>query len=238
MRLIPVLDVLHNTAVRGVGGRRDEYRPLVTQLCAGSDPLVVAAAYRVRLDTPTLYLADLDAIMHRQPKVVLYRQLLRYGTDLWLDAGVCTSADVAPLVELGVPTIIIGLESWTSPQELGQLTKTVPAGRLLFSLDLRQGQTCGGPQWPAAPHAIIEVALAAGITRFLVLDLHDVGQHTGGSTMALCHTLRERLPTAEIITGGGVRDEQDVRRWEQHGIDGLLVASAVHDGRLKREGAA
>ncbi len=232
VRLIPVLDVLNGGAVRGVGGRRNEYRPLVTQLCAGSNPLDVAAGYRQRLKTSTLYLADLDAIMHCRPNAALYGMLLERDTDLWLDAGVRTSDDVLPMIEQRVPTVIIGLESWQSPLELCTLTALVPPARLLFSVDLRQGRACGGPAWKTEPLAIIDDVLAAGITRFLLLDLADVGEHTGGSTSALCAALRERCPNVEIITGGGVRGADDIRAWSMRGIDGLLVASAIHDGRV------
>lgn len=235
MRLIPVLDVLNGVAVRGVGGRRDKYRPLITQLCAGSDPLTVAAAYRERLQTNTLYLADLDAITSQQPNTGLYRALLANGTDLWLDAGVRTTDDVVPLCELRVPTVIIGLESWQSPRDLKTITATVPPNRLLFSVDLRHGRTCGGSEWKTEPLAIIEDVLAAGITRFLVLDLADVGEHTGGSTATLCAELRKHCPQAEIITGGGIRGEDDIRAWSERGIDGLLIASAIHDGRVTVE---
>ena len=34
MRIIPVLDLMNGVAVRAVGGRRSEYRPLVSRLCA------------------------------------------------------------------------------------------------------------------------------------------------------------------------------------------------------------
>lgn len=236
MRLIPVLDVLRGVAVRGIGGRRDEYRPLVTQLCAGSNPLDVAVAYRTRLQTSTLYLADLDAIVHGQPNSDLYRTLIQLETELWLDAGVHSPSEVATLVNLGVSTIIIGLESWTFPPALREVMATVSPERLLFSLDLRNGRPCGGARWSHEPMRIVDDVLAAGIHRFLVLDLHDVGQHTGGSTVALCRAIRERAPTAEIITGGGIRDENDLHRWEQHDVDGLLIASAIHDGRIKLTG--
>ncbi|HET6425675.1 MAG TPA: HisA/HisF-related TIM barrel protein [Planctomycetaceae bacterium] len=233
--MIPVLDVLNGVAVRGVGGRRDEYGPLVTRLCAGSNPLDVAAGYRATLMTRALYLADLDAILHQRPNSALYQSLLDRDTDLWLDAGVRTPADVMPLIEQRVPTVIIGLESWQSPRELLALTASVPVDRLLFSVDLRHGRTCGGPAWNTEPLGIIDEVLAAGITRFLILDLADVGQHTGGSTAELCAALRARCPHAEIITGGGIRSDEDLRTWSARGIDGLLIASAIHDGRVTVE---
>jgi phosphoribosylformimino-5-aminoimidazole carboxamide ribotide isomerase len=227
--------IYHRCAVRGVGGRRDEYRPLITQLCAGSDPLDVAAGYRTRLATRTLYLADLDAIVHQRPNTALYQSLLERGTDLWLDAGVRSPADVVPLIKQHVSTIVIGLESWQSPSELRTLAEMLPTDRSVFSVDLRNGRACGGPAWKTDPLLILEDVLAIGITRFLILDLADVGQHTGGSTAALCAALRERCPEAEIITGGGIRSDEDIHAWESRGIDGLLIASAIHDGRMMVE---
>lgn len=233
MRLIPVLDVLNGVAVRGVGGRRNEYRPLVTQLCEGCDPLAIAAAYRRRIRTTTLYLADLDAIIDQRPNHGLYQTLLSQEFDLWLDAGLRTPDDITQLIDTGVSTVIIGLETWPSPQVLPEVTTDIGAERLLFSLDLRHGRPCGGSEWSDQPLQIIDNVLAAGIHRFLVLDLHDVGQHTGGSTAEHCRAIRQRAPHAEIITGGGIRDADDVRRWEAEAVDGLLVASAIHDGRLQ-----
>ncbi len=44
MRIIPVIDVMDGVVVRAIGGRRDEYRPLVSQLTVSTDPIAVAKA--------------------------------------------------------------------------------------------------------------------------------------------------------------------------------------------------
>src|SRR5438270_7483329 len=89
MRLIPVLDVLNGTVVRGVGGRRSEYRPIVSRLTSSTDPVDVARAL-VEVFQPTeLYLADLDAIAGTPPAVGTYRAIRELGVRLWVDAGVC-----------------------------------------------------------------------------------------------------------------------------------------------------
>jgi uncharacterized protein related to proFAR isomerase len=37
------------------------------------------------------------------------------------------------------------------------------------------------------------------------------------------------------MTGGGIRNRDDLKRFSAHSVDAVLVASALHDGRLKRE---
>ena len=49
MLAIPVLDVLNGVIVRGVGGRRNEYRPVESVLTQSARPLDVAQAFRDRL---------------------------------------------------------------------------------------------------------------------------------------------------------------------------------------------
>ena len=43
-RLIPVLDLMNGKVVRAVGGRRDEYRPVVSTLTPSTEPVEVAMA--------------------------------------------------------------------------------------------------------------------------------------------------------------------------------------------------
>ena len=88
-------------------------------------------------------------------------------------------------------------------------------------------------EWPeSTADQIADRAVASGVTQMIVLDLADVGTSTGGSTAELCRSVLKRHPQLKLIAGGGVRSMDDVRRWSQVGIDELLVASALHDGRL------
>src|SRR5260370_25011470 len=107
MRIIPVLDVMNGLAVRAVGGRRSEYRPLVSRLCASAEPLTVAAAYR-RLGFAELYLADLDAIGGAEPAWALYADLRKLGFELWLDAGVRSVEDANRIAATGVERVAVG----------------------------------------------------------------------------------------------------------------------------------
>jgi HisA/HisF family protein len=237
MRLLPVIDVLRGQVVRGVAGRRDDYRPLHSRWVQGADPLSVAAALRDAFGFRRFYLADLDGIVSRRPNQELYRALSANGYELLVDAGVQQADDARPLFEHGVAAVIAGLESLPRPQILAELIARHGPERIVFSLDLQSGlpKRTAHHAWPDDPLAIAEAALEAGVARIIVLDLADVGTGTGGSTTPLCRAILERRPDATLIAGGGVRGEEDVLRWQASGISELLVASALHDGRLPPE---
>ena len=236
MRIIPVIDVYHDQAVRGVGGRRHEYRPIESQLTASTDPIDVAHAFREHFGLTALYVADLDAIVDRRPHLELYAALAEAGYRAWVDAGVRTVAEAEAVLQAGVDTAIIGLESCPSPSLLHELVRACDAGRLLFSLDLRNGVPVASEGWP--PMSAIEIAaeaIDAGFRGLLVLDLRDVGANTGGGTDALLREVRRRAPEIALVAGGGVRDRNDLQRLSGLGVDAVLCASALHDGRLTRE---
>ncbi|MFO0917432.1 MAG: HisA/HisF-related TIM barrel protein [Planctomycetaceae bacterium] len=238
MQLLPVIDILHATAVRGVAGRRNEYRPLTSRLSASPDPLAVAQALHRTCGFRRFYVADLDGILGRQPNLDVYRRLQAEGFEVLLDAGIQDVADAGPLFDAGATTLIAGLESLAGPEALRRLIAEHGPRRIVFSLDLKNGHPLI-PEYADWPNVdalgLAGQAAACGADRIIVLDLADVGTGTGGSTMEFCHELLRQTPDLQIITGGGIRDEHDVRNWARTGIAELLVASALHDGALSPE---
>ena len=96
MNLIPVLDLMQGQVVRAVRGNRDAYRPIVSQLCAGSDPVSLAQALCEHCASSSLYIADLDALRGGPAQVQVLRAVLEALPDveLWLDAGFADAADL------------------------------------------------------------------------------------------------------------------------------------------------
>lgn len=62
MQIIPVLDLRAGEVVRAIRGERQRYRPIVSGLCDGSDPVTVALAMLDACASRRLYVADLDAL--------------------------------------------------------------------------------------------------------------------------------------------------------------------------------
>jgi phosphoribosylformimino-5-aminoimidazole carboxamide ribotide isomerase len=236
MQVLPVLDLLHGIVVRGVGGRRDEYRPVESRLVAGADALSVARAFRDQLGLNRLYVADLDAILHQQPNLELYRSLSQEGFELLIDAGLRNVESAEPILSRGATQLVAGLETWPGPDELNGLCHAVGSERVIFSLDLKNGQALGnGRYWRTTdPCEIGCLAAQAGITEMIVLDLAQVGAGSGITTVDLCRQLKARFGGLRLITGGGVRDSSDLIRLHQAGIDAVLVASSLHDGHIGR----
>jgi phosphoribosylformimino-5-aminoimidazole carboxamide ribotide isomerase len=50
--------------------------------------------------------------------------------------------------------------------------------------------------------------------------------------VAVSFELRDAYSQIELLTGGGVRNVGDLRHLAASGCDAVLVASALHDGRL------
>ena len=138
------------------------------------------------------------------------------------------------MLEAGAAALVAGLETLSGPQALADLVRLLGA-RLVFSLDLKDGRPLSSTAWSATdPWTIAERALAVGLRRMLVLDLARVGVGGGTGTEALCRRVKESDPALEVLAGGGVRGPEDLRRLRNCGVDGVLVASALHDGRLTR----
>lgn len=232
MRVRPVLDLLEGVVVRGIGGQRGDYRPIVSRLTTDPSPLSVARSLADTFGFRDFYVADLDAILHARPNLRHLEELTKAGFRLAVDAGVKSPGEVDRLLSAGVETVILGLESLHSPESFSQIANRARISRFLFSLDLQHGKPLATEHWPATAPAILDLVLAAGLNRLLVLDLADVGTAAGGSTQDLIRDCRVLPQVQELWAGGGARGPEDLRHWEALGIDEVLVASALHDGRL------
>jgi phosphoribosylformimino-5-aminoimidazole carboxamide ribotide isomerase len=244
VRVIPVIDLMGGQVVRGVGGRRDEYRPIQSILCTDSRPTSVGGTLAAA-NFREVYVADLDAIGGGAPAWKIYAELSACGLDLWVDAGTCDAARMCELARFAaegrqLTGLIAGLESLGTPKALADMV-TVAGERLVFSLDLKHGQPLvqSGAWNGLSAEQIATIALRLGARRMIVLDLASVGEGRGVGTEQVCRNLRCRDAQLEITAGGGVRGWDDLRSLAAAGCDAALVASALHDGRISaRECAA
>lgn len=237
MRVIPVIDILNSQVVRGVAGQRDQYRPVESRLTDSAEPLAVANAFRNTFGLTTLYVADLDAIQNAESNVEVYRDLKDDGFELLIDAGLKNVYDAEAVLMAGASKVIVGLETWPLLASLEMMLEKVGSERVIFSLDLKSGRSIRkfDDMINDDPAEIGCAVIECGIRELIVLDLAAVGVASGPTTLNLCQELRDFAPKLKLITGGGVRSSADLSTLRSAGIDGALVASALHDGSISPE---
>ncbi|NQV27417.1 MAG: hypothetical protein HQ518_23965 [Rhodopirellula sp.] len=235
MRVIPVIDLLDATVVRGVAGQREKYQPVKSCITQSAEPLAVANAFRNTFGLSTLYVADLDAILRAQPNFRIYQELKDDGFDLLIDPGLRNVFDAEATLMAGATKVIAGLESWRSLATLEMMLQKVGSDRVIFSLDLKARRSLSKlvDVLSDDPIEIGCAVIESGVRELIVLDLAAVGIASGPTTLDICQSLREFAPKLKLITGGGVRSATDLQTLRSAGLDGVLIASALHDGTIK-----
>lgn len=223
MDVIPVLDLKGGTVVRARMGRRDQYRPIETPLSATSDPLDVARGLLSIHPFPIVYVADLDAIERTGDNGAVLRRLKAEfpHVTLWVDNGLAGLAAAEDWLAEGLGHLVVGSEA----QQNSELVRRIAEhDRVILSLDFRDQAFQG----PAA------LLADAGLwpRRVIVMTLTRVGSGTGPDLERL-GTIRHAAPTCRVYAAGGVRDAADLRALRGSGMAGALVASCLHDGRLR-----
>jgi phosphoribosylformimino-5-aminoimidazole carboxamide ribotide isomerase len=228
-RVIPVLDLKDGRVVHGIAGRRHEYQPIQSRLTTSTKPGDVARAIRDHYGLNEIYLADLNAIAGVEPAFSLFAELNAAGFQLWVDAGIHHCQQAESLLQAGVQTIVLGLETLAGPDTLAKICAS-HSDRVIFSLDMNQGKPLGnrkawgdGDAW-----TIAQTAWESGARRILLLDLSRVGVNQGIGTEELAIGLLTRHPGLDLTVGGGIRHCDDLLHLKGLGVSGALVATALH----------
>jgi phosphoribosylformimino-5-aminoimidazole carboxamide ribotide isomerase len=222
--IIPVLDLKRGEVVHARAGDRAQYRPIRSTLAASSAPERVIAGLMRLAPFRTVYIADLDAIAGEGDHRVLIAALERRhpGLEVWLDGGIADAREAIALAEVGVVPVL-GSETLREAGELRAAVAALGPARVILSLDYRGEHFMGPPEiansdefWP---------------DRVIVMTLARVGTGAGPDFDRL-RPVVARAGAREIYAAGGVSGRADLAALAASGCAGVLVASALHDGRL------
>jgi len=195
----------------------------------------VAAALKA-LGFGELYVADLDAITGGQTDFSLFKRIAdKTGLDLMVDAGITDLEKAEEVLKSHVSKVIIGTETLPSPGFVAEAVESFGSEKIIVSLDLMGDRILSGFELGrlAEPMTSLRELEERGVSQIIVLDLAKVGSGEGVN-MAF---LREVLGNikAKVLVGGGVRDVKDLVELQDLGVFGVLVATALHAGKISPE---
>jgi phosphoribosylformimino-5-aminoimidazole carboxamide ribotide isomerase len=220
--IIPVIDIQAGRVVRAKAGDRASYLPIVTSLSVDASPVGVVEGLLRAWPARAVYIADLDAIQGRDPQNEVVRTVAdRFPhLELWVDAGFATEEAIRRYDLPRTSRVVLGTESQRDRALLQRLGRAA-----ILSLDSAGGTRLGPPDlhddaslWPAT---------------VIVMTLARVGMNAGPDLRSLEEVVRRATGRA-VIAAGGIRHLADCRSLQALGVSGALVASALHDGRIRR----
>jgi phosphoribosylformimino-5-aminoimidazole carboxamide ribotide isomerase len=235
LKVIPVIDILNGIVVHGVRGRREEYQPLQSILCKSVDPLEVASEFKA-LEFSELYIADLDAITRGSVNFQVFKRIAKEtGLKLMVDAGVTDLETAQKLLDSGVSKIVVGTETLRSKSFVGEAVSLFGSERVIVSLDLKGDKVLVklGFDGCREPVCLLREFKEMGVSGVIVLDLARVGSGEGVNVDFLKEVFEQ--VAVDVFVGGGVRDIEDLVELKNLGVSGVLVATALHSGKISIE---
>jgi phosphoribosylformimino-5-aminoimidazole carboxamide ribotide isomerase len=192
----------------------------------------VAAALKA-LGFGELYLADLDAITRGQANFSIFKNIAdKTGLELMVDAGIDDLKKAESVLASHVSKVIIGTETLPSASLVAKAVELFGSEKIMVSLDLMGNQVISGFELGALkePLALLRKFQEAGVSQIIVLDLARVGSGEGVNMPFLKKVLKNSK--AKVFVGGGVRDVKDLVELKILGVLGVLVATALHSGKI------
>lgn len=224
MEIIPVIDVLGGKVVHARGGARSQYPLLQSVLTSDCEPLKVISDVLAWQPFSTIYVADLDAILQQQHNIELYKNLAKDfpQVNFLLDAGIDSKESWQHFLDYPNIKPVIGSETLV---DIGWLADSGIQQKSILSLDFQHGQFLGDQQLLQQPEVWAENIIA--------MNIDHIGAHSGPDFELLASLQRQAI-NSQIIAAGGVRSEQDLIDLELQGVGRVLIASALHDGRITK----
>lgn len=235
MRVIPVIDIMGGEVVHAIKGYREEYRPLKSTLFNTLDPVEVASELKRIFGFDELYVADLDGIMKGEANIPLLRRLCKTGgTNVLVDAGVNVFSKALALMQTGVADIIVGTETLGYLEDLLKIVKVSGNNSITGSIDIKNGKVLSKCRQlsDVSPLNVAKLLEDSGVKQIILLDISRVGSESGvdvGVAKSILNVI-----SVPLLVGGSVSTLKDIFALREIGVEGVLVATVLHNARLNR----
>jgi len=235
-RIIPVIDILNSEVVHAIKGEREKYKPLKSIIIKNTDPIEIVKNLKLKTSLQELYIADLDAILRREPNLSLLAKILKIPEiKVMIDPGIILTKNILEYSTYGLNSLILGLETIKDLKVISDCLEIIGSHKTIVSIDMYKEviQTNVKEIQNQHPIEIIRKIEELGVKKIIILDLFKVGQKIGGIP-PLYLEIRKQFK-GQILVGGGIKDIRDIEVYKQCNFSGVLIGTALHDGTIEIE---
>ena len=229
--LLPAIDIRGGRVVRLQQGDFER------ETAYGADPVAVATRF-VAQGATWLHVVDLDGARDGEPRQLEIAAAVvaevHGRARVELGGGLRTPIAVAGAIGTGAARVTVGTAALHDPEFVRSIVARHGSGRVVASIDVRDGIALGEGWRPGAAGMPAEEAITmlagAGISTFEVTSIVHDGL-LAGPDLELLRSL-VALRSGRIIASGGVASIADVLAVQAIGCAGVIVGSALYEGRF------
>jgi phosphoribosylformimino-5-aminoimidazole carboxamide ribotide isomerase len=227
MDLYPAIDLRGGRCVQLTQGDFDR------ETVYGDDPVPIAKAYEAA-GAPWIHVVDLDAARQQGSN----RQLVE-AVAAAVSVPVQTGGGVrdASLLESAVSRVVLGSVAIDDPGIVERLASEYP-GRVAVGLDHRDGEVRYRGWEQGTGRQLLELVgkfSLPGVAAFVVTDISRDGM-LGGSDVQWLKQVMDAT-NVPVVASGGVGSLDDLRALSATGAEGVIVGTALYEGRFTVEEA-
>ncbi|MEM2058703.1 MAG: HisA/HisF-related TIM barrel protein [Thermoproteota archaeon] len=231
MLIIPVIDIKGGLAVKAKMGMRELYQPLSDSIYGTCDPVELALKLR-REGFRVIYIADLDSISGGEINEAVFKKIKELGLRIIADVGINCWSKLERSINVA-DLSIIATESMPNLKFFSNALEEY-GERIALGLDVKNGKIISRSAELADRDVLDACGALKGLNvkRVVLIDLWKVGTSSGPCLREAGKLVEEGF---EVYVGGGIRDLEDVFSLHMAGVSGVLIASALHTGKIKAD---
>ena len=228
MEVIPAIDLRGGRCVRLRQG--DFERETVFS----DDPLAMAQRWQQE-GGARLHLVDLDGAAAGEPAHLAVISAIVDALDIpvQVGGGIRRAETARAWLDAGVDRVVIGTAAVRNPAMVAEVCRDHGAGRVVVSVDARDGMVALQGWQEASEVSALELAgrmAGLGVERLLYTDIARDGMLNGPDLEANASLVKET--GMAILASGGVSSVDDIRRLMLTGVEGVIVGRALYTGAV------
>ena len=228
MEVIPAIDLRGGRCVRLHQG--DFERETVFSY----DPLAMAQRWQQE-GGPRLHLVDLDGAVSGEPAHLAIISAIIDSLDIpvQVGGGIRSAETARAWLDAGVDRVVIGTAAVRNPAMVAEVCRDHGAGRVVVSVDARDGMVALQGWQEASEVSVLELAgqmSDLGVERLLYTDIARDGMLTGPDLETNSRLVKET--SMAILASGGVSSVEDIGNLVPTRVEGVIVGRALYTGAV------